>query len=250
MLRLVMALLPLLLWPVTAQAKPLVADLSQYHIAIDSSFTGANLILFGARQAAGDIVVVVRGPMRQYVMRKKDRVAGIWVNRTSMEIADVPDYYAIASTKPLDRLLTPEMQEKLEIGIAHLPYLAFEQHNTDSELTAEQQTEFKEAFIANRLSKKLYANAEKTVTFMGDTLFKTTLPFPDVTPRGGYTAETYLIYNGQIVGMQSTPLQVAKSGLDAAIFQMAHEYPVIYGIVAVLMAISAGWLASAIFRRL
>lgn len=246
MMRLAVVLL-WLLCPISAQAKPLVADLSQYDIAITSSFTGANLILFGAREAAGDVVVVVRGPARDYTMRKKERVAGIWVNRTSMHLENIPGYYAIASTKPLDRLLSPHMLETLQIGIPHLPYLGTKH---DSKLTPQQQQEFAQAFIANRLDKRLYADNEEAVTFMGDTLFKTILPFPDITPRGGYTAETYLIYNGEIVGMQATPLHVAKSGFDAMVFEMAHEYPVFYGILAVVMAISAGWLASAVFRKL
>lgn len=241
----------LMLLPIhSAYSKPLVADLSQYEIAIDSSFTGAKLILFGARQTAGDVVVVVRGPARSYVLRKKARLGGIWVNRTSMPITDIPDYYAIASTKPLDSILSEDMQRTLKIGIPTLPYLDAEQQNPSSKLDTAQREEFRDAFIADRALKQLYADKQETVTFMGDTLFKTTLPFPDITPRGEYTAETYLIYNGQLVGVQSTPLYVAKRGFDAVIFQMAHEYPAIYGLLAVLMAISAGWLASVLFRRL
>ncbi|MCH2546029.1 MAG: TIGR02186 family protein [Alphaproteobacteria bacterium] len=235
--------------PAQAVAKPLVADLSQYHIAIDSSFTGAKLILFGARQAAGDIVVVVRGPAQNFTMRKKERVGGIWVNRHSMEFTNLPDYYAVASTRPLESLLNTDVLDTLQIGVENLPYLPLS-HMQSDELTFEQRQEFRREFISERYKSKLYADNQETVTFMGDTLFKTTLPFPDVTPRGGYTAETYLIYNGQIVGMQSTPLIVAKRGLDAVVFQLAHEYPAIYGIIAVLMAVSAGWLASTIFRKL
>lgn len=245
--RLIMLLLVLFL-PIQANAKPLVADLSQYEIAIDSSFTGAKLILFGARQAAGDVIVVVRGPAREFTLRKKDRVAGVWINRSSMQMHDIPDYYAIASTKPIESILSPELLKTLRIGVANLPY------NTapasDEDLTAEEKSEFEQAFIVNRLRRNLYTDNQGSVTFMGDTLFKTTLPFPDITPRGGYTAETYLVYNGQIVGIQSTPLLVAKRGFDAAIFQLAHEYPAIYGIIAVIMAISAGWMASMLFRKL
>lgn len=237
----------LILLPLPAQAKPLVADISQYEIAIDSSFTGAKLILFGARQTAGDVLVVVRGPARDFVLRKKDRVAGIWVNRSAMRMNDIPDYYAVASNKPLEDILPPEMLRVLGIGVQNLPYILPE---PEDELTPAARKDFEAAFIMERMRKRLYTEDVHSLTFMGDTLFKTTLPFPDTTPRGNYTAETYLIYNGQIVGVQSTPLLVAKRGFDAAIYQTAHEYPAIYGILAVLMAISMGWTASALFRRL
>jgi uncharacterized protein (TIGR02186 family) len=235
----------ILLLPLPAMAKPLVADLSQYNIAIDSRFTGARLILFGARQAAGDVVVVVRGPARDYTIRQKERVGGIWVNRHHMDMNDIPDYYAIATTRPLDTLLTPHMQRVLQIGIPNLPY----QQTATDDLSPPERKVFQDAFIDNRLRKRLYSDNIQPVSFMGDTLFKTILPFPDVTPRGGYTAETYLIYNGQIVGMQSTPIRVAKQGFDATLFQLAHEHPALYGILAVLMAVSAGWIASTLFRK-
>lgn len=249
MLRIYALILGLLLSPATAQAKPLVADLSQYNIAIDSSFVGTKLILFGARQMAGDVVVVVRGPARDYTLRKKARVAGIWVNRYALDMEQIPDYYAIASTKPLESILSESMLRSLQIGIPNLPYI--QPHLlAKTDMSAEDAQGFADAFLLQRESKRLYNENIYPVSFMGDTLFKTTLPFPDTIPRGGYTAETYLIYNGQIVGMQSTPLNVAKTGMDAVFFQLAHNYPVVYGIMAVLMAVVAGWTASALFRRL
>lgn len=242
-----LAFLTALLLPLPAMAKPLVADLSQYEIAIDTSFTGAKLILFGARQAAGDVVVVVRGPARDYTLRQKERVAGIWVNRRSMELERIPDYYAVASSKPLSSILPSDMRNALQIGIHYLP---FRQNALAEELNETQIESFKNAFTADRTGRNLYTESAHSITFMGDTLFKTVLPFPDTTPRGGYTAETYLIYNGQIVGIQSTPLFVVKRGLDAAIFEMAHESPVLYGALAIIIAVSAGWLAALVFRKL
>lgn len=246
MLRLITFFTALLL-PLSAVAKPLVADLSQYEIAIDTSFTGAKLILFGARQAAGDVVVVVRGPARDYTLREKGRVAGIWVNRRSMELEHTPDYYAVASSKPLSSILPSDMRNALQIGIHHLPLA---QNAITEKLTATQIESFTKAFIADRTNRSLYTESAHSITFMGDTLFKTVLPFPDTTPRGGYTAETYLIYNGQIVGIQSTPLFVVKRGLDATIFEMAHESPALYGTLAILIAIGAGWMAALVFRKL
>lgn len=237
------------LLPSQATAKPLIADLSQYNIAINSSFMGTKLILFGARQMAGDVVVVIRGPARDYTLRKKERVAGIWVNRRSLALQGIPDYYTIASTKPLDDILSPEMQEVLQIGIPHLPYISAESL-AESELSPAEATNFTSAFITQREQQRLYNDNIHAVSFMGDTLFKTTLPFPDTIPRGGYTAETYLIYNGEVVGMQSTPIQVAKTGLDATIFELAHGFPILYGILAVLMASLSGWLAAVAFRKL
>src|SRR5687767_9721209 len=88
-----------LLLSTSAFATPLVADLSNYRIDIDSRFNGTRIFLFGARNDNGDIVVVVRGPSKNYIVRRKEEVAGIWVNRDRMRLFDVPDFYTVASSR-------------------------------------------------------------------------------------------------------------------------------------------------------
>src|SRR5277367_6636204 len=97
----IIVLLFLLLSPLPAAAAPLVADLSNYRIDIDSSFNGTRIFLFGTRNDNGDIVAVVRGPAKDYIVRKKEEIAGIWINRQRMKFFGVPDFYAIAAAKPL-----------------------------------------------------------------------------------------------------------------------------------------------------
>ena len=42
---------------------------------------------------------------------------------------------------------------------------------------------------------------------------------------------------------------VGKIGASADLFDFAHRYAVAYGAIAVAMALMAGWLAGAVFRR-
>src|SRR3546814_8492926 len=77
----------------------LVLDVSSRAIDIQYSFTGEELLLFGAILYPGqrlpddraDIVVVLKGPVRPIVLREKQRVAGIWVNATSIRLRTSPD---------------------------------------------------------------------------------------------------------------------------------------------------------------
>jgi uncharacterized protein (TIGR02186 family) len=109
--------------------------------------------------------------------------------------------------------------------------------------------EFSQAFLNHQYARKLYTKDAGSVSFMGETLFKTTLEFPDDIPPGNYTAEIYLISDGEVVGMQSTPITVIKTGLDAFLYGSAHKYPALYGISAILLALSAGWTAGKLFER-
>ncbi|HEV3177595.1 MAG TPA: TIGR02186 family protein, partial [Stellaceae bacterium] len=47
-----------------ARAQALVADLTNHLVAITTGFTGTSVVLFGATDGNGDVIVVVRGPER------------------------------------------------------------------------------------------------------------------------------------------------------------------------------------------
>lgn len=228
----------IILAPLYSNARPVIADLSVRQIEIDSGFTGTDILLFGARTDPGDIVIVVRGPEKSYIVRKKERMAGVWVNTKQETFDDVNGFYALASNRPLDSIQNDYLLRSLQIGDgdASLP------ENTDDE-------EFKAAFLKRQQGDKLYMSEISQVSFMGDTLFRTVVHFPENIVRGVYTAEIYLFSDGQLSGVQTTPIIVSKKGFDAYVYDFAYKYPAVYGILAVLIALFAGWLAGVIFRR-
>jgi uncharacterized protein (TIGR02186 family) len=234
-----------MLAPLPAQAvTPLVADLSNYRIDIDAGFNGTRLFLFGARNDNGDVIVVVRGPRKNFILRKKEEIAGLWVNSDRMKFYSVPDFYALASSRPLTEIMQSGVFRQLGIGqdtLLTMPPDPKSRSNFD---------EFEEAFLRYQHERRLYNTQAEKINFMGETLFKTTIEFPDNIPPGNYTAEIYLFSDGEVVGMQSTPITVVKSGLDAFLHMYAHQYPALYGIAAVFMAVFAGWFAGRIFEKI
>lgn len=236
-------LLCLLLLPGPALATPLVGDLSNYRIDIDSGFNGTRIFLFGARNDIGDVVAVVRGPHRDYMVRRKESIGGVWVNRERMKLFDMPEFYAIAASRPLSEIGAAALFRRLGIG----------QEFLFSPPADEQRAlvflPFAEAFLRHQTQRKLYADNPEPVTFMGETLFKTVVAFPDNIPSGNYTAEIYLISDGEVTGMQSTPITVVKSGVDAFLYDYAHERPFFYGITAVVLALAIGWFVGRAFEK-
>jgi uncharacterized protein (TIGR02186 family) len=237
-------LLALLILPASSYATPLVADMSQYRIEMDANFTGSRLFLFGARDAAGDVVVVVRGPAKDYMVRKKEEIGGIWINRDRMKFFGVPSFYAIAASKPLSEIEQVSLFRQLAIG--HETLLSV----PSNPKAVSKFGEFSQAFLDHQYAASLYIETPRALSFMGETLFKTVIEFPDNIPPGDYTAEFYLISDGQVVSMQSAPIKVSKSGLEAFLYQYAHQHPALYGISAIVLALSAGWFASRAFEKL
>ena len=226
-----------------ARAAPLVADLTSHLIGITSGFTGASVVLFGATDGPGDIIVVVRGPERDIVVRRKRQVAGIWVNAKGETFANVPSFYRVASSRPLDAIATPASLAFHQIGVENLHFMRRRGPVREEDLP------FRAALIDEQKRVNLFADHIGKVDFLGDRLFRTTISFPANVPTGTYLVQVFLIRDKGIVAGQTTPLVVSKIGADAAIYDFAEHSSALYGIVAVLTAMVAGWLASLPFRN-
>jgi uncharacterized protein (TIGR02186 family) len=224
----------------TASAQ-IVADISDHLIAITTGFTGAELLLFGAAES-GTVVVVVRGPRAPFVVRRKARVAGIWINRTEMTFRNVPTYYAIASSKPLDTI-PDAVRVRHEMGTDALRLQA------PKDIDPERAASYRQALIRNMQNDNLYYREPAHVNFLGSQLFRADIRFPANAPVGLYEVFVYLVRDGDVISAQSSPLHVSRIGFEAWIFDFAQRRSLSYGILAILLAVMAGWTASLIFRK-
>ena len=68
-------------------------------------------------------------------------------------------------------------------------------------------------------------------------------------PTGIYKVEVFLLRKGAVVGAQTTPLVISKAGIGAEVFEFAHRNSALYGIMAIAIALAAGWLAGLVFRK-
>ncbi|WP_232314864.1 TIGR02186 family protein [Oceanibaculum pacificum] len=242
LLMLVMALLTL---PSHAKAQDLVADLSEHLVAITTGFTGTDVLLFGAIEGQGDVVVVVTGPAQDVIVRRKDKVLGVWLNAKSLRFSGVPSYYAVASSRPVNTFLNDALQARLEVGAQHLRISPVEGQRA----TEREMIDFRQALIRRKQVRGLFQDEIGEVSFIGRTLFRTRLFLPANVPTGTYIITAYLIRDNDVASAQTTPLLISKIGIGADVYDFAYEQSAAYGLIAVIIAVMAGWLASVIFRK-
>lgn len=224
-------------------AQQLVADLSSHLIAITTGFTGTEVVLFGTTDGVGDVAIVVTGPRLPAVVRRKERVVGMWVNTDSVRFEQVPSFYTVATSRPLDQLVGRPVLERHQIGLPHV------QLGPRESLAPDELAVFRAALIRNKQRAGLYALTIGQVAFLGDRLFRTNIYFPANVPTGLYNVEALLIRDGEVVSAQTTPLVVSKIGFSAEVYDVARHRPITYGVLAVIGAVAAGWAAGAAFRR-
>ncbi len=246
---LVLALLaPLLL----AQAEPrLVPDVSQRHIEIRYSFSGAELLLFGAILYPGgrapdegaEIAVVLKGPLERIVLREKQKVAGIWMNVDRVRFRSAPSFYAVASSRPLSRLVDERTAAIYELGLQNL------QLSPGGGVAPDVLRRFEQGLIDLRRRHQLYAEHPRGVEISEGVLYRARINIPARVPVGTYTAETFLIRDGRVIAGAVREIRIEKLGFERFIADAAERWSLTYGIVAVALSLLLGWAASALFQR-
>lgn len=228
-----------------ARSQELMADLSNHLIAISTAFTGTDVVLFGAVAAEGDIAVVVRGPGQSVVVRRMVEHVGIWINERQMTFAGVPSFYRVFSSRPMDEIAAASTLEREGVGLDHLR-LAAQEPGAHSDAAI---AEFRAALIRQMQDAELFGTETGVVSVLGGRLFRADVHFPANVPTGQYIVSVLLFRDGEVVEAQTTPLVVSKIGVGAEIFAFAHQRSAMYGLLALVMAVSAGWIAGLVFRR-
>ena len=245
-------LLALLAPLLMAQAKPvLVPDISAREVQIRYSFTGAQLLLFGAiiypggrlPEKPADIVVVLRGPVQPILIREKQKIAGIWMNADSTRFRSAPSFYAVASSRPIAQLVDERTAAIYEMGLGNL------QLSPGGGNLPEKERRFEAGLLDLRKRQKLYSENPRGVEITDRVLYRATIGIPSQVPVGTYTAETFLIDRGAVIAVATRDIQINKFGFERFIAAAAERHALLYGLAAVALSLLLGWAAAAAFRR-
>ncbi len=244
--------LVLMLFSAPLRADGVITDLTADKVPIEWNFTGANIFLFGAIEGEisednkPDVIVVVRGPSSSLVARKKENIAGVWVNTNPKTIKNIPLYYSVASSRPLLDIAPASLLENMGIGFDALVAQLSKEINVEDTTTAEH---YSEAVVRLMERQGLYKAGAAGVKIVGDRLFQVNIALDANVPSGTFFADVYLFRGGKLLGRRITQLTIHKSGFERFLYNLAFDHPLIYGLLAVFVAVIAGLTASAIFAR-
>ena len=237
--------------PLAAQQPRLVTDLSQSRIDISHRFAGGELLIFGAIQYPGGrtpkdppgIAILLRSPASALTVRRKERVAGIWVNTEAMQFRTVPGYYAVATTRPIRDLLDERNAAIYEIGLSHLQLSPIT--TADPALVIE----FERGLTSLRTREGLFVEQPEGVQVTDNILYRARFPIPSSVPVGAYEVQIYLIGDGEVRARSTTTVEIDKAGFERATFLFAQQHGFLYGLFAVTLAVAMGTIAGTIGIR-
>ncbi len=233
-----------------APAQTVVTGISTENIALTANFTGSEVLVFGAirrdapipvGEAPVDIVITLSGPPRTVIVRRKERRLGVWLNTEGVRVRQAPSYYAVASTRPLDEILTETERLRWQIGLDQAV------RRVGGHPTLTDTSDFTRAMVRLRLEDGLFVDDERGVTLAEETLFHARFRLPTNLVEGVYAAEYFLVRDRQIISNGATEIVVEKAGIERWLYNLSQQQPFAYGVLSVALALAAGWLAAAAF---
>ena len=233
-----------------AVSQDIVLGLSKQEIGITAFFDGSEILIFGAvkhqSEASSegdlDVVVTIASPRIPVTVRRKEKRLGIWVNVDALEVDLAPSFYAVATTRPFDEVVSKASDLWHQISVRQLI------RAVSVPVAVENPEEFTEALVRVRENDGLYQTLSGAVTLQDQTLLSTSVSLPSNLVEGAYTARIFLMNDGDVVSEYQTSIDVRKVGMERWLYNLAHERPVVYGLLSLAIAIFAGWAAAAAFR--
>lgn len=234
---------------VAADDESIVSGLSQNRVSITANFDGSEILIYGAVKRETptpvgklDVIITVEGPSAPVVVRRKDRVVGIWINDAAVNVDSAPSFYSVVTTGPLDQILsnTENLRRSITIDqVIRAVGISAEADDAPAFITALERV---------RADEGRYRLMEGRVQLTDATLFRADVALPANLTEGGYKVRIFLLRNGRVVADQERLIGVRKEGLERAIFNLAQDRPLIYGLLSLVLAAASGWAASAAFR--
>lgn len=227
--------------------------LSTNRVAITADFSGADLTIFGSlenadplvsRQGRYDVIVVLEGPARPVVVRRKDRFLGMWINMQSETFVNVPVSYSVATTRAPQDITDPNSYRQLALGADNLHIEPLYRDGSPATLQ-----EFRLALRDRKTASGLFNMRVGGVEFLSQSLFRASLPLSPNVPVGTHKARAFLFRNGLFIKENSAQLVIVKSGFEEAVARLSVNHSVFYGFAAVALAMLTGWLGRIVFRK-
>ncbi|MCA0399987.1 MAG: TIGR02186 family protein [Proteobacteria bacterium] len=231
------------------RAEGIILALSTREVAITSTYTGAEITVFGLierdaqttpRAGGYDIVASVRGPTGEVVVQRKEKYGPVWLTENRRRYAKVPLFFSTLSTKPLALVTDEETRSRLKLGLEfYLPTAA----------PGSDEFGFRNALLRLRREERALIDDDKAITMIRPDLFTAKITLPATAPTGLYVVDLSVLAEGVPLRTAQGGFVVRKVGFDAFVANTARFSPWTYALFTVAMAILLGWIANAVFRK-
>lgn len=214
-------------------------------------YDGARVRIEGLAEPGSRALVVVRGAGIKEVFNRKGRVGPIWVNAGKVEISAVPSLFLCFTPEPVAALLNRGEIDRCQLDETALKsQMSVEPPAMDQEIIREHYLKLKRQDGSLQVASGVVKMGPPVP---GGEPFSVEFHWPKKAPPGRYEVRVYECRDGKVVNQASIPLEVLAVGFPARMARLAREHGSLYGALAVVIAVLAGFtidfLASRLIKR-
>ena len=219
-------------------------DISENNIKIETNFIGKEVIIFGILNDNQETIMTIKGPEKNAIIQKKERILGFWFNTKKITYNQIPSIFFIASSNEIEDILPTSTIIKEELSFDYLLENKTSQRNFISDISLDT---WKDNFVRIKKNKNLFKEYE--IENIDNKLFQTRIFFPAKSIPGEYKVNVYQIKDNLILNNKEKIITLKKSGIGNQIYNFAHKNAAAYGLFAIIFAVLSGFLAATLFRR-
>ncbi|MBS56734.1 MAG: hypothetical protein CMP16_02540 [Rickettsiales bacterium] len=219
-------------------------DISENNIKIETNFNGKEVIIFGILNDNQETIITIKGPEKNSIIQKKERILGFWFNAKKITYNKIPSIFFIASSDNIKNILPTSTIIKEELSFEYLLENKLSKRNFISDVPLDT---WKSNFVRIKKSKDLFK--EYIIEKIDNKLFQTRVFFPAKSIPGEYKVNVYQIKNNVILNNKEKIITLKKSGMGSHIYDFAHNHSAAYGFFTIIFAVLSGLLAATLFRR-
>ena len=219
-------------------------DISENNIKIETNFIGKEVIIFGILNDDQETIMTIKGPEKNVLIQKKERILGFWFNTKKITYNQIPSIFFIASSNEIEDILPTSTIIKEELSFDYLLENKTSQRNFISDISLDT---WKSNFVRIKKNKNLFKEYE--IENIDNKLFQTRIFFPAKAIPGEYKVNVYQIKDNLILNNKEKVITLKKSGIGNQIYNFAHKNAAAYGLFAIIFAVLSGFLAATLFRR-
>lgn len=242
----VMAFVGLLVSPAWAT---LTIKANHDHIKVDYDYHGSTVSVSGMSDPGMDIVVKIASPEGTQTLMRKDKVAGfLWMNVDKLHFENIPGVYLLRSTAKVDDILDVAQMTENSIG-----YMALEENaELEAEKGVTEHHKWFGEFFGYKEKDKVYAVSSGDVDVSssdGMQSYHTVFPWPYQAAPGAYDVSVYAVMDGKVVEQAQSEINVEQVGVVKMLAVMAKEKGGMYGVLAIIIALAAGFGVGMVFGK-
>ena len=215
-------------------------------IGVNMFFSGETVHVEGTIPAGYEAAVLCSGEEGSVELKRKGKVLGfLWMSIGDVVFDNVPSFYVLNTSIPLADLAPAPVLEKLRLG-----YPALESTVVRLPKQAKFVGDFRE-FLKLKEGENLYSYDERGAKLApgpgGAMQLSAECLLPTKAPWGEYEVRLFGFKAGMGELLRAERLHVAPVGVAARISALARDHGLLYGILAVVIALGVGLMTGFAF---